>query len=112
MLTGLVKTVEHMYTPDIATLFVTVTASAPKPLTVSNAFHTLIVTATQLVSVTITGLEMTVAYVSTWKPVMQFVTIVMAVLAQLVRTALLATTTLNATLRTLSMYGGIPWRRL
>jgi hypothetical protein len=96
-LTGLVKTVEHTYSQDIATLFVTVIASAPPPPTVYNAYHILIVIATQLVSVTISGLEMTVAYVSTWKHVIQFVTIVMAVLAQLVRTVLLATTTLSVT---------------
>lgn len=96
-LTGLVMTVEHTYSQDIATLFVTVRASAPPPPTVYNAYHILIVTATQLVSVTNSGLEMTVVYVSTWKHVIQFVTIVMAVLAQLVRTVLLATTTLSVT---------------
>jgi len=89
--------VEHTYTQVIVMLSVTVAASAPPPLTAFNAYPTLIVIATQLASATNSGPEMTVAYVSTWKLATQSVTIVMAVLAQLVRTVSNVTTTLSVT---------------
>ena len=77
--TGLEKTVEHTPLQDIVMLSVMVAALDPQQPTASNAYHILIVIATQLVSATSTGQEMTVAYVSTWKPVTQFVITVMAV---------------------------------
>jgi hypothetical protein len=97
--TGLVLTVVLTPTQDIVTLSVTVAALALLPLTAFNAYLILIVIATQLVSVTTTGREMTVAYVSTWKHVIQFVTTAMDVLVQHVRTVLPVMTTQSATLR-------------
>ena len=95
--TGAVPTVEHMYTQVIVILSVTVSASAPPPRTVYNAYPILIVIATQPASATNTGPETTVAYVSTWNLATQSVTIVMAVLAQLVRTVSNVMTTLSVT---------------
>ena len=77
--TGLEKTVEHTPLQDIVMLSVMVAALDPQQPTASNAYHILIVIATQLASVTTTGPEMTVVYVSTWKPVTQFVTTAMVV---------------------------------
>ena len=77
--TGLELTVELTYTQDIVMLSVTVTVSAQRQPTASNAYPILIVMATQLASATSTGPEMIVAYVSTGKPVTQFVTTVMVV---------------------------------
>merc|ERR1719265_1299707 len=87
---GMGMTVDHTPIQDIAMLYVMETALALMPLTVYNVYLMLIVMVIKHVFVILTGPEMTVADVITYPHVILFVTIVMAVQAQLEKTVMSA----------------------